>query len=130
MLSKPTDKHSRLFNNIWLHDVTDRLRLRRRAIAKADQIDPDDVEKYPMSIGDTTVHKGVSGLAVAAIALSSLLGGGGLVAGTLLIGDLLNRSPEPPAAVIPAEPVEPAEPQRFRIQFHTEEGVEIAPSDP
>ena len=58
---------SRRLHNTWLHDVTDRMKLRRVAIAKDMGLDPDHVENYPTH-GDTIVHRGIPGWVLPALA--------------------------------------------------------------
>lgn len=114
-------KMVRRLNNVWLHDLTDRMRLRRRAIATADGIDPDEVETYP-SHGDVTiVHQGAAGLRslASAATLLALGGTGGLIGASALHwlqpSEEIPRVPPPPAA----EKV--VAPQDYRIRFWMED---------
>ncbi len=125
-------KMVRRLNNVWLHDVTDRMRLRRRAIATADGIDPDEVETYPMSGDVTIVHQELSGLRslASAVALLALGGTGGLIgAGAmhwLQPSETIPMEPRPPIA----EQV--VSPQEYRIRFWMEDEatLDLLPAEP
>jgi len=77
--------------NVWLHDVAERLRLRRKAIGK-ELGESLDVGTYPASVGDTTILHDHSlslgkALGIAAMSAGLLAGGGG--AGWILASKLL-----------------------------------------
>ncbi len=125
-------KMVRRLNNVWLHDVTDRMRLRRRAIAAADGIDPDEVETYPMSGDVTIVHQESSGLRslASAAALLALGGTGGLIgAGAMHWLQPSETIPTPPPPPVLEEIVSPHE---YRIQFWMEDEatLDIRPAEP
>jgi len=78
LMQSPFGRAHRRLHNVWMHDVTDRLRLRRRAIARADGLDPNDVEHYPTS-GDTiVVEGGRAGWLTGALASAMLMAIGAL----------------------------------------------------
>lgn len=69
--------------------------MRRKSIASADSLDPDEVERYPVTEGDTVIYKG-NGLAAA------LLGGALTAAGAGGSWYLLKPEPipEPPPPIV------------------------------
>lgn len=89
-------------------------RLQREGVAKALDI--------PWDEDNVNINSGVSGkhlVVLGALALAGLLGWHG-------IDRLSTPMAEPPAAVSPAVPQTPlAEPQKFRVRFHAEDGTEI-----
>lgn len=120
----------RRLQNVWLHDVADRLRLRRKSIASADGLDPRDVEPYPISGDVTIVNQGGGALKSALMTAALLAGGGGGALGLASLAGWLT----PPAATAPAEPsagdtaqADPALPaaQAYRVTFWAEDGTQI-----
>jgi len=121
LMQSPLGRAHRRLHNVWLHDLTDRLRLRRQSIARADGLDPNDVEHYPVR-GDVTIVNAGAGLAKAALVSAVLLCGGGAagLAGAAALG-WFDR-PRQPAAAQPA-------PQQFKVTFWAEDGSEIDVED-
>lgn len=78
--------------NVWTHDFTERLKMRRRAIAKADGLPDDDVGTYPQSIVDVKVFGGLRGAM-----LGGLLTTAG-AAGALGVASLLGAFSQKPTA--------------------------------
>ncbi len=113
-------KAHRRLHNVWLHDVTDRMHLRRLAVAKDSGLSEETVEKYPIS-GDTTIYqggaRGSAGLILAGVALvvASIFGTLSMVGPK---AESAQPRPAPVEAPIPAA-------QEFRVTFWAEDGTEI-----
>ena len=104
-----------LTSNVWAHDLTERLKIRRRRLAKECGLGDIDVGTYPSH--PATIVNNTSPLVP--IILSALLGGGGFLGGMALssqsgAGDLTGLSPRNQSA-----PIE------FDIEIlGTEDGIE------
>ena len=110
--------------NMWLHDVTNRLQIRRKALARDAGLDESyDVGTYPGE--STTVIQGGPGMVKTSLLTAALMGlGGAGVLGASQILDVLPSSrvrpvaARPPAVVAPAEPAE----TEFDITVETVDG--------
>ncbi len=97
------------FLNMWMHDVANRLQIRRKALARDAGLDESyDVGTYPGE--STTVIQGGPGMVKTSLLTAALMGLGG--AGVLGASQLLDALPSsrvrpvdarPPAVVVPAE---------------------------
>jgi len=97
------------FLNMWMHDVANRLQIRRKALARDAGLDESyDVGTYPGE--STTVIQGGPGMVKTSLLTAGLMGLGG--AGVLAASNFLNAIPssqsrpvdvQPPAVVAPAE---------------------------
>ena len=113
LMQSPVGRAHRRLHNVWLHDLSDRLRMRRQTIARSDGLDPNDVEHYPVR-GDVTIVNSGSGLVKAALVSAALLFGGvgaGL-AGAKMLGMLPTTTG-------------PAPSQQFKVTFWAEDGTEV-----
>ena len=96
------------FLNMWMHDVANRLQIRRKALARDAGLDESyDVGTYPSET--TTVVQGGPGMVKSALLTAVLmgLGGAGVLGASHLLGSLpssraMPADVQPPAAVVPA----------------------------
>jgi hypothetical protein len=96
------------FLNVWMHDVANRLQIRRKALARDAGLDESyDVGTYPSET--TTVVQGGPGMVKSALLTAVLmgLGGAGVLGASHLLGSLpssraMPADVQPPAAVVPA----------------------------
>ena len=96
------------FLNVWMHDVANRLQIRRKALARDAGLDESyDVGTYPSET--TTVVQGGPGMVKSALLTAVLmgLGGAGVLGASQLLGVLPSSraqpvDAQPPAAVVPA----------------------------
>ena len=96
------------FLNMWMHDVANRLQIRRKALARDEGLDESyDVGTYPSET--TTVVQGGPGMVKSALLTAVLmgLGGAGVLGASHLLGSLpssraMPADVQPPAAVVPA----------------------------
>jgi len=114
LLNSPAGKVHRRLHNVWLHDVADRLRLRRKAIAQADGLETQDVETYPIS-GDVTIVQQGSSWAKQTLATMALLLAGAAVG--VGVAALVNQRVSQPPALPPA--------QEYDVTFWSEDGAQI-----
>ena len=118
-------KAHRRLHNVWLHDVADRMYLRRLSMAKDSGLSEDKVEQYPVS-GDTTIYQGGNRTSAGLI-----LAGVGLVAASILgtLSMVGPRAAERPLEVVPVKAPAPP-PQEFKVTFWAEDGTEIGVQPP
>ena len=112
------------FLNMWMHDVANRLQIRRKALARDAGLDESyDVGTYPGET--TTVIQGGPGMVKTSLLTAALMGLGG--AGVLGASNFLNAisssqsrpvDVQPPAVVAPVEPAE----TEFDITVETVDG--------
>lgn len=124
LANSPQAKAHRRLHNVWLHDVADRLRLRRQAIANADGLDPGEVEKYPVSGDVTIVNQNTGPWMRNLLAGAALLAAGGTfgaVAAPWLAPPERTAAPQS-AASTPATRPEALE---FDVTFWAEDGTRI-----
>jgi len=119
-----------LLSNIWHHDLTNRLKMRRVSDAKTMGLGDDyPVGTYP-SHPATIVNQHKAGPLVP-ILLSTLLGGGGVMSG-MALSSSMGTPPIPPAVTAPSPP-QTLSPIEFSIEIRgTDDGIEanvIPPQD-
>ena len=82
-----------LLHNIWAHDLTNRLKMRRKSVAKEMGLSDDwDVGTFPSSTVTINEPSGGGVLKGAALAAGLLAGGG---TGGFLLSDVINSDPQP-----------------------------------
>lgn len=118
LLHSPLGRAHRRLHNVWLHDVADRLRQRRKAIAASTGLDPTDVETYPISGDVTVVNNQQGGLWKVALISAMLLalGAAGGWMGARLAGLPATSLQEPSSAT---------QAQQYKVTFWAEDGGEI-----
>ena len=120
-MGSPAGQAHRRFHNVWLHDVCDRLKLRRHTIARDSGLDTAVVETFPTAPSVVNVRFG---------GLASTLGAGLLAlicvaAGAAGVYWFLPKASKPPAVESQATP----KAQEFEVTFWRD-GQEIAVDEP
>ena len=107
------------FLNMWMHDVTSRLKIRRKALARdAGLEDSYDVGTYPPE-PQTIVRGGIGNVASAILTAGAMgLGGAGMLAATQLLGSHTSSR----AAAIPQPPAAGVFEREFEITVETVDG--------
>jgi len=101
-----------LMANIWSHDIVERLKIRRRIVAKDCGLGDIDVGTYPSHPATTVINQSSS--------LLPILTGLGLLAGGVAGGAFLTGGLDRPAV----EPVKAAQPVEFDLEIlGTEDGI-------
>lgn len=110
-----TTKRNRLLSNVWVHSIAQRLHIRNVTLAKEAGMDPDKVEQYPTSIGDTIMVKNNSGWILPLAVLLSAFAAGGITK------QLLMKTPDQPPIVTQPDPKPDIE-RKFIIRFRDPDG--------
>ena len=106
-----------LLHNIWAHDLTNRLKMRRKSVAKEMGLSDDwDVGTFPSSTVTINEPPGGGVLKGAALAAGLLAGGG---TGGFLLSDVINSDPQPVVETV-QETVEKSVPQVTFNEFMLE----------
>ena len=101
-----------LMANVWSHDVVERLKIRRKVMAKDCGLGDIDVGTYPSHPASTVINQSSS--------LLPILTGLGLLAGGVAGGAFLTGGLDKPAV----EPVKAAQPVEFDLEIlGTEDGI-------
>jgi len=132
LLQSPFGKAYRRLHNVWLHDLADRMRMRRQTIARADGLDPDDVEHYPVSGDMTVVQSGISPVKAALAGVLLMLTGAGAAVGGIAAMRHLNQTPKsvpPVSAGASIDPTVPVNAQQFKVTFWADDGTPIDVQD-
>ena len=105
--------------NMWMHDVTSRLRIRRKALARdAGLEDSYDVGTYPPE-QQTIVQGGLGNVASALLTAGAMgLGGVGMLAATQLLGSQTSSR----ATAVPQPPLAGVIAREFDITVETVDG--------
>ncbi len=116
-MASPAGQAHRRLHNVWLHDVCDRLKLRRQTIARDSGLDTAAVETFPTAPSVVNVRYG---------GLASTLGAGLLALACAAAGAtgaywFIPKAHTPPAAESQAAP----QSQEFEVTFWRD-GQEIA----
>ena len=106
-----------LLHNIWAHDLTNRLKMRRKSVAKEMGLSDDwDVGTFPSSTVTINEPSGGGVLKGAALAAGLLAGGG---TGGFLLSDVINSDPQPVVETV-QETVEKSVPEVTFNEFMLE----------
>ncbi len=114
-----------LLHNIWAHDLSNRLKMRRKSVAKEMGLGDDwDVGTFPSST--VTIHETSGGGLLKGVALAAgLLAGGGT--GGFLVSDLVNPSDPQPVVEAVQETVEKTVPEvafgEFMLELEQQESI-------
>ena len=107
-----------LMANVWSHDVVERLKIRRRTMAKDCGLGDIDVGTYPSHPASTVINQSSSLLPI--IAGLGILGGG--LAGGMGLAGAFDRDPVP--VVVPAVIEKTGGPIEFDLEIlGTEDGI-------
>jgi len=90
-----------LLSNVWTHDVTERMKIRRKVIARDCGLGDIDVGTYPSHPAINVVETGGGGLGKWLGLLLAAGGGMGLLGSAQLLSPLLSEKAAAPAVVVP-----------------------------
>lgn len=97
--------------NVWTHDFAERLKMRRKAIARADGIPEHDVGTYPQNVIDVKVFGGLRGVLLGAALTAAGAGG------ALGIAALIDAFQKPPAVETPS--------WKYRVRIGWQDGKPV-----